>query len=54
MPDDHMGHGHAGVDDHGGSITTKTFEAVAKVWSMPVEEVKKETLKLLKKELGES
>lgn len=53
MPNDDMGVGHAGVDHHGKSITDKTFEEAAKSQNMSVEEAKKNTLELLKKELGE-
>lgn len=53
MPDDDMGQGHAGVDPDGKSITTKTFEVAAQSQGMSSEEAKKETLKLLKKDLGE-
>ena len=48
--DDEMGKGH--VQDGGGSLTEKTFEHMAKVWDMTVEESKNETYKMLKKELG--
>lgn len=51
LNDDDMGQGHAGVDPHGRSITSKTFQAAAESQSMTEEEAKKETLKLLKKEL---
>jgi len=53
MPDDDMGKGDAGVDD-GKSITDKTFEEAAKSQGMIIEDAKKETLKLLKKQLGEN
>lgn len=49
MPDDDMGRGHAGVDDHGTSITNKTFEAAAKGEGMSPKEAKKNTLDLLKR-----
>ncbi|TSC88043.1 MAG: hypothetical protein G01um10147_274 [Microgenomates group bacterium Gr01-1014_7] len=46
MPDDDMG------DPK--NITNKTFEEAAKASGQTVEQAKKEALKLLKKELGES
>lgn len=46
MPDDDMG------DPR--NITNKTFEEAAKASNQSVEEAKRETLKLLKKTLGES
>ncbi|MBI2600766.1 hypothetical protein HYW42_02330 [Candidatus Daviesbacteria bacterium] len=54
MPDDDMGKGNAGLDPKGKSITNKTFEEAAKSQGMSVEDAKKEALKLLKKDLGES
>ena len=51
MPDDDMGKGN--VKDGGGSLTDVDFEHVAKAWDMTVEDTKRETYKLLKKELGE-
>ncbi len=53
MPNDDMGAGNAGVDPNGKSITDKTFEEAAKSQGMSEEESKKETLKMLKKELKE-
>ncbi len=53
MPDDDMGQGNAGVDPNGKSITNKTFDQAAKAQGMSREDAMKETLKLLKKELGE-
>jgi hypothetical protein len=53
LADDDMGVGHAGLDPDGKSITAKTFEEAAKSQGMSVEQAKKETLKLLKQELGE-
>lgn len=53
MPDDAMGQGNAGVDTNGKSITNKTFEEAAKSQGMSVEDAKKNTYNLLKKELGE-
>lgn len=52
MPGDDMGQGHMGVDPNGKSITDKTFEVAAKSQGMSEEEAKKETLKLLKKQLN--
>lgn len=54
MPDDDMGHGHAGVDPEGRSITNKTFAAAAKSQDMTSEQAKREALKLLKKVLKEN
>jgi hypothetical protein len=54
LADDDMGAGNAGVDQNGKSITNKTFEEAAKSQGMTVEEAKKETLKLLKQELGDN
>lgn len=51
MPDDDMGKGHAGVDQHGTSITNKTFQAAAKGEGMTDEEAKKNALELLKQVL---
>ncbi len=45
MPDDDMGNPK--------NITTKTFEEAAKASNQSVEEAKSETLKLLKKQLGQ-
>ncbi|MBI4092032.1 MAG: hypothetical protein HY427_02400 [Candidatus Levybacteria bacterium] len=45
MPDDDMGHPK--------NITEKTFEEAAKAEGQTVEEAKKNTLALLKKQLGE-
>lgn len=53
LPDDDMGQGNAGEDPNGKSITNKTFEEAAKSQGMSAEDAKRETLKLLKKELGE-
>jgi len=49
VPDDPMGKGE--VQDGGGSLTEKTFDHMAKVWGMSVQETKKETYEMLKKEL---
>jgi len=46
MPDDDMGHHH--------NITNKTFEEAAKAEGQTVEEAKRNTLALLKKQLGEN
>lgn len=54
LPNDDMGQGNAGVDPKGKSITDKTFEEAAKSQNMSVDEAKKNTLELLKKELKES
>lgn len=54
IPADDMGQGNAGSDPEGKSITDKTFEVAAESQGMSVEQAKKETLKLLKKELGEN
>ncbi len=43
LPDDNMGHPQ--------NITNKTFEEAAKAMGQSVEEAKKETLKLLEKQL---
>jgi hypothetical protein len=54
MPNDDMGAGHAGKDPAGKSITDETFKAAAESQGMTIEEAKKETLKLLKKELNQN
>jgi hypothetical protein len=51
LPDDDMGKGK--VSSGGGSLTEADFEHMAKKWDMSLESTKKETLKLLKKQLGE-
>ena len=53
MPDDPMGMGNAGLDANGKSITNKTFEVAAKSQGMSIQDAKKNTLKLLREELGE-
>ena len=53
LSDDDMGQGSAGVDANGKSITNKTFEVAAESQGMTIEEAKRQTLKLLKEELGE-
>jgi hypothetical protein len=53
MRNDDMGVGHAGFDPDGKSITEKTFEEAAKSQGMTVLDAKKETLRLLNKELEE-
>ena len=54
LPNDDMGQGNAGAEPDGKSITNKTFEVAAESQGMSVEQAKKETLRLLKKELGEN
>ena len=49
MPNDDMGVGHAGHDDHGKSITDLTFEEAAKSQGMTKKQAMEETYKLLKK-----
>lgn len=51
IPDDDMGHGIAGIDPNGKSITNKTFQAAADSQGMTIQQAKEETLKLLKQEL---
>lgn len=46
IPDDNMGHPQ--------NITTKTFEEAAKAMNQSVEETKKNTLELLKKQLKQA
>lgn len=48
--DNPMGKGK--VQEGGGSLTEDSFDHMAKVWGMSVEETKKEVYKMLKKELG--
>jgi len=50
LPEDDMGKGK--VSKGGGSLTEDDFRHMAKVWGMSLEETKKETLKISKKELG--
>lgn len=52
IPADDMGVGHAGKDPQGKSITEETFKIAADSQGMTVEEAKRETLKLLKRELN--
>ena len=47
IPDDNMGK----ADVTGPSLTDKSFEEMAKEWNMTTEEAKKNTYKLLKKQL---
>jgi hypothetical protein len=54
LPNDPMGQGHAGVEPNGKSITDETFKTAAESQGMSEEQAKKETLKLLKKQLGEN
>lgn len=49
IPDDNMGK----PDAIGGSLTEKSFEEIAKAWDMTTDEAKKNTYKLLKKQLEE-
>jgi len=51
MPDDPMGQGDAGANPNGKSITNKTFEVAAKSQGMSIEDAKRNTYGLLKKEL---
>ncbi len=53
LPKDDMGHGHAGADPNGKSITDKTFEEAAKAFGMSKEEAMRNTMELIKKQLGE-
>lgn len=53
MPNDDMGQGVMGVDPEGKSITDQTFEVSAKSQGMTKKQAQEETLKLLKKVLGE-
>lgn len=48
---DEMKKGH--VHEGGASLTEKSFEHMAKLWGMSVEDTKKETLRMLKMELGD-
>lgn len=47
VPEDNMGKS----DSIGASLTEKSFEELAKSWDMPIEDVRKNTYKLLKKQL---
>jgi hypothetical protein len=49
LPNDPMGKGK--IEDGGGSLVESSFEHMAKIWEMSVEDTKKEVYKLLKKEL---
>ena len=50
VPNDDMGKGK--VTEGGASLTDDDFKILAEKWSMSKEEVKKNVLDLLKKELG--
>lgn len=52
LPDDDMGRGK--VSEGGASLTDADFKKLAEKWGMSIEEAKKNTLELLKKEFGES
>jgi hypothetical protein len=49
LKDDDMKKGH--VHEGGGSLTEKSFEYMAKKWGMSLEDTKRETLRMLKREL---
>lgn len=49
-PDDNMGK----PDATGASLTDKSFEELATAWGMTVEEAKKNTYKLLRKQFGQN
>lgn len=51
MPNDDMGVGK--VSDGGASLTEDDFKKMAEEWGMSLEETKRNTLDLLKKELKE-
>lgn len=51
LPNDPMGKGK--VSEGGGSLTDDDFQAMAEKWGMSVEDAKKNTLELLKKQMGE-
>lgn len=53
MPNDSMGLGHIGKDPKGQSITEETFKIAAYSQDMTIDEAKRETYLLLKKELNE-
>jgi len=48
LPDDDMGKGK--ISEGGGSLTNEDFEHMAEKWGMKVEDAKKNTYELLKKE----
>lgn len=50
VPTDDMGKGK--VSAGGGSLTNADFQHIAEKWGMKIEEVKKNTYELLKKEFG--
>lgn len=49
LPDEDHGKGHAGQDPEGKAITTKTFQAASRAFSMGEKETKKNTHDLLMK-----
>ncbi len=49
MPNDDMGRGR--VSEGGASLTEADFEKMAKKWGMSVEQAKRNTFELLKKQL---
>lgn len=49
MPDDDMGKGK--VSKGGGSLTNEDFKHIANKWNMNIDEVKKNTLETLKKQV---
>lgn len=49
IPEDNMGK----PDAKGASLTEKSFEEMAKAWDMTTDDAKKNTYKLLKKQLKE-
>jgi ribosomal protein L12E/L44/L45/RPP1/RPP2 len=51
VPSDDMGKGH--LSKGGGSLTEDDLKVVAEKWGMSVEDVKKNILDILKKEVGE-
>ena len=51
IPDDDMGHGHAGLDPNGKAITERTFEEAAKASGMSVDAAKREVFEMLKMQL---
>lgn len=52
LPNDPMGHGHAGKNPEGKAITDETFREAANAFGMSIDEVKKETLKLLQEQVA--
>lgn len=51
IPDDDMGHGHAGAEPNGKAITERTFEEAAKAFGMSVEATKREVHRMLEEDL---